>query len=495
MEASPSACQETSMPQLRPIPSTLRLGVATAAYQIEGAVSAGGRVPSIWDTFSHTPGKVANGDTGDVACDSYHRWEEDLGLIKGLGLDAYRLSIAWPRIIGGLGHAPTQEGLDYYKRLLDALRDLDIAPVVTLYHWDLPQWLQDQGGWANRFTALQFGAYAEVLARELGDRVETWTTLNEPWVAAFLGHASGVHAPGSTDGATALAAAHHLNLAHGSAATAIRSVLPEAKISVTHNLQVIRPALASDPAHQAAAQRIRNLANEIFLGPQFAGAYPEDLIDQTVGVTDWGFVHDGDLVLARQPLASLGVNYYYTDTVRPGVAGNLHQGASGWGQTSPWPGSEDVEFLRPLGPTTDMGWNQDPAGLTELLTTLAARFPGLPLEVTENGAAFPDTVDADGYVHDPQRIAYLRAHLHAVLDAIEAGAPVHGYFAWSLLDNFEWALGYDKRFGLTRVDPVTQDRYIKASGQWYGALGHTRQLEPLQPGDPASIPGVGPRLD
>lgn len=447
-------------------------GTATAAYQIEGAATEDGRGQSIWDTFSHTPGRTLNGDTGDVACDHYHRWRDDLDHIAALGVDAYRLSISWPRVQpGGQGPLNTA-GVDFYKRLLDGLNERGVRPVVTLYHWDLPQELEDAGGWPSRDTALRFADYAEHMARELGDRVHMWTTLNEPWCSAYLGYASGVHAPGRAEPDAALAAVHHLSLGHGMAVRAIRGERPDAKVSVTLNLHVVRPADADDAQDRDAVRKIDAIANRAFLGPMLDGTYPEDLLADTTHVSDWSFVRDGDTAAAQQPLDVLGVNYYSTQIVRhvpPGRSASQDDGhASGAG--SPWVGADDVEFVRPPGPYTAMGWNIDPSGLTELLTGLGRTYPGLPLMVTENGAAFADEIGADGAVHDPQRIEYLRGHIAAVGEAIDAGVDVRGYFAWSLLDNFEWSFGYDRRFGLIYVDYPTQKRIWKDSATWYRDL-------------------------
>ncbi|PZF81661.1 GH1 family beta-glucosidase [Jiangella anatolica] len=444
-------------------------GSATASYQIEGAAKEGGRGPSIWDTFSHTPGKTLNGDTGDVADDHYHRWPEDLGHIADLGLGAYRFSTAWPRVQpGGRGPA-NREGLDFYSRLVDGLLERGVKPVLTLYHWDLPQDLEDAGGWATRDTAYRFADYAEIVARELGDRVDLWTTLNEPWCSAYLGYASGAHAPGRAEPAAALAAVHHLNLAHGLGVQAIRSVLPSARASVTLNLHVIRPVDPSSEEDRDAARRVDALANRAFTGPMLSGAYPDDLLADTAQVTDWSFVRSGDTQIIHQPLDVLGVNYYSTGLVRrwdgvsPRSEDDGHDDALG----SPWVGADDIEFVRPEGPYTAMGWNIDPSGLVELLLRVHREHPGLPMMITENGAAFPDTVSPDGAVNDPLRIDYIARHLSAVAEAMEQGADVRGYFAWSLLDNFEWSYGYDRRFGLIRVDYDTLERTWKDSAHWY----------------------------
>ncbi|MEV7091023.1 GH1 family beta-glucosidase [Streptomyces sp. NPDC093085] len=454
-------------------------GTATAAYQIEGAVDEDGRTPSIWDTYSHTPGRVRNGDTGDIATDHYHRWPEDIELMSGLGVGAYRFSVSWPRV-QPTGRGPASaKGLDFYRRLADALLAKGIEPVVTLYHWDLPQHLEDAGGWPERDTALRFAEYAGLVADALGDRVKTWTTLNEPWCSAFLGYGSGVHAPGRTDPADALRAAHHLNLGHGLAVAALRERLPEdARISVTLNLHHVRP-LTDSAADRDAARRIDGLANRVFTGPMLGGAYPADVIEDTASVTDWSFVHDGDPALIHQPLDILGVNYYSPTLVSHHDGPPLH-GADGHGASdhTPWPGADHVAFHQTPGERTAMGWTIDPSGLYELLLRVRDDHPGLPLMITENGSAFDDYAGPDGAVRDPERVAYLHGHLTAVHRAIEAGADVRGYFLWSLLDNFEWGYGYSKRFGTVYVDYATQRRIPKSSAHWYAKLTRNGTLPP-----------------
>ena len=453
-------------------PTDFLFGAATACYQIEGAVNEDGRTPSIWDTFSHTPGKVLGGDNGDVAADHYHRMRDDVALMKQLGLRAYRFSIAWPRIQPGGSGGFNQKGLDFYSSLVDELLDNEILPVATLYHWDLPQELEDAGGWTSRATAQAFAPYAAKLAQTLGDRIHLWTTLNEPWCAAYLGYASGVHAPGRTNGADALTAVHHLNLAHGLAIQAIRAELATAQVSVTHNLHVIRPADPHSADDIDIVRRLDALGNRAFLGPELEGAYPEDLIADTAAVTDWSFVRDGDLEDIHQPLNLLGINYYTTSIARmwDGVSERDLEDGHKASEHTPWVGVDNVDFVREPGPRTAMGWLVDPAGLTELLVRTAKAYPGQPLIVTENGAAFDDSVDEDGQVHDTQRVEYVQAHLAAIKDAIDAGADVRGYQLWSLLDNFEWAWGYGRRFGVIWVDYDTQERIIKDSARFYAEV-------------------------
>jgi beta-glucosidase len=460
---------ETDLPRF---PEGFRLGAATASYQIEGAVAEDGRTPSIWDTFSHTPGKVRRGDNGDVAADHYHRMVADVALMKELGLDAYRFSVAWPRIQPG-GAGPTNPaGLDFYSRLVDELLASGISPIATLYHWDLPQTLQDAGGWTTRATPEAFAAYAGVVAEALGDRVQSWTTLNEPWCSAYLGYCSGVHAPGRESQAESLSAVHHLNLGHGLAVQAVRAARPGALCSVTHNLHVIRPADPHSADDVDVVRRLDALGNRAFLGPELGGAYPDDLIADTSSITDWAFVRDGDLEAIHQPLDMLGVNYYTTSIARKwdGVTPRNRDDGHMVAAQPPWPGPDDVDFVDEPGARTQMGWRIDPAGLTELLVRTAKDYPGLPLIVTENGAAYPDVVDADGQVHDVERTQYVRRHLEAVRDAIDAGADVRGYLLWSLLDNFEWAWGYERRFGIVHVDYETQQRTVKDSARFYAEV-------------------------
>ncbi|MEV0715675.1 GH1 family beta-glucosidase [Asanoa sp. NPDC050611] len=436
-------------------------GAATAAYQIEGAATEDGRTPSIWDTFSRTPGRTVNGDTGDVACDHYHRWRDDVKLMADLGLRSYRFSLSWPRIQPGGTGAASQRGLDFYRGLVDELLDHGIEPWVTLYHWDLPQELEDAGGWPARDTARRFADYTALAHAALGDRVRFWTTFNEPWCSAFLGYGSGVHAPGRSDPGEAVRAAHHLMLGHGLAAQAVGVPL-----GITLNLYAISPA--SDAAADLdAARRIDGLANRIFLDPLLRGSYPADVVADLAEVTDMSHVRDGDLELISAPLPMLGVNYYSRHVVAGPVPGAEPEPY--WRKQTSWPGSSDVRFVTRGLPVTDMNWEIDAPGLVETLTRLHLSYPAVPLYVTENGAAFVDEV-VDGEVPDPQRVAYFDAHLRACHEAITAGVPLRGYFAWSLMDNFEWAWGYTKRFGLIHVDYATQLRTPKTSARWYAEV-------------------------
>jgi beta-glucosidase len=456
-------------------------GTATAAYQIEGAVAEDGRTPSIWDTFSHTPGKVLGGDTGDEADDHYHRFAEDVAIMKTLGVTSYRFSVAWPRItpqVTAQGLGPVNEaGLAFYSRLVDELIAAGISPAATLYHWDLPQALEDAGGWTNRATAQRFAEYADVVSARLGDRIGTFITLNEPWCSAYLGYASGVHAPGRTEPASALQAVHHLNLAHGLATAAIRRAAPDSQVALTLNLAWVRPASDSG-ADADAARRIDGLQNRVFLDPALRGEYPADVLEDTASVTDWSFIRDGDLELICQPIDALGLNYYSPTLVRAHDPALPREEADGHGNgtASPWPACADIDFPQQPGPYTDMGWSIDARGMHELLVRLSQESPGLDLYVTENGAAYPDVVSPDGHVHDDDRIAYLYDHLRAVRDAIADGAQVRGYYLWSLLDNFEWAYGYSKRFGIVHVDYATQQRTIKDSGRWYARVAGRNAL-------------------
>ncbi|EGJ72978.1 putative beta-glucosidase [Streptomyces sp. Tu6071] len=453
-------------------PTGFLWGAATASYQVEGAATEHGRTPSIWDTFSHTPGKVRNGDTGDIAADHYHRYREDVALMKELGLGAYRFSVSWSRV-QPTGRGPAVErGLDFYRRLVDSLLEAGITPVATLYHWDLPQELEDAGGWPLRDTAERFADYAALVAGALGDRVPMWTTLNEPWCSAFLGYGSGVHAPGRTDAAATLRAAHHLNLAHGKGVQVLRGLLPaDAQTSITLNLHQVRP-LTTSAGDADAARRIDEVGNRVFTGPLLDGGYPEDLVRRTTPLVDWEeLVRPGDLETIATPFDVLGVNYYTPTIVSASDgAGDSRDDGHGASDHSPWTGSEDVAFHLAPGERTAMNWAVDASGLHTLLTELHAAHPELPLMVTENGAAFDDYVSPEGRVEDPERIAYLHSHLEAVRQAVADGADVRGYFLWSLLDNFEWSYGYAKRFGAVYVDYASQRRIPKASAHWYAEV-------------------------
>ncbi len=443
-----------------PVPG-FTFGVATAAYQIEGAVLEDGRGASIWDTFSHTPGRVAGGDTGDVACDHYHRYAEDVDTLRDLGVESYRFSIAWPRVLPGGAGAVNLPGLDFYSRLVDTLLDNAIEPVVTLYHWDLPQPLEDLGGWTARDTASRFADYAAVVAGALGDRVHRWITLNEPWCSSMLGYGTGRHAPGRTEGEGALAAAHHLLLAHGLAVPAIRSADPAAQVGVTLNLQPISSASARPEDLRAAERSLMN-ANLLFTDPLLAGRYPQLARQVYQPITDFGFIRPGDLELISAPLDFLGVNYYFPSV----IADAPHAEPDAASRTAADIGAKAV--IADGADLTDMGWPIDADGLFRLLAWLKSTYPTLPpIYITENGRAGADVVSAGPAVHDAERIRYVDDHLAAVTRAIAAGVEVRGYYYWSLMDNFEWAEGYSKRFGLVWVDYATQQRIRKDSFHWY----------------------------
>lgn len=473
-------------------PTDFTWGAATASYQIEGAVSEDGRTPSIWDTFARVPGAVVGGDNGDVACDHYHRYPEDVALIKRLGFGAYRFSTAWPRVRPDGGTA-NPAGLAFYDRLVDRLLEAEVTPWLTLYHWDLPQALEDAGGWTNRDTADRFVDYALSLYDALGDRVDHWTTLNEPWCSAFLGYTGGQHAPGRQEGVAGIVAAHHLMLAHGKATAALRERMASAgrdrqQVGITLNLTVPEPFDPSRPGDVEAAADVDTLWNRVFLDPIFTGAYEPRLAERTEGLTwdgrKWqAFVRDGDLEVISAPLDFLGVNYYHGDapsTAEHPVAELVDTlGPRPSRPTaSPYPAGVQMSFPRRGLPTTGQDWEIQPDGLRQLLerlhrdylAPLAEKQPVPPIYITENGAAFPDTTVVDGKVDDQDRLDFFDAHLRAVAAAREAGVDVRGYFAWSLLDNFEWAYGYGQRFGIVHVDYDTQVRTPKASAEWFAQV-------------------------
>ena len=429
-------------------PPGFLFGVATAAIQIEGASDKRGQ--SIWDTFARIPGHVVNGDTPAIACDHYHRWEEDLDLMTWLGVNAYRFSISWPRILPTGRGKPNREGLDFYKRLVHGLLARGIEPVATLYHWDLPQELQDEGGWASRGTAARFADYAALMFAELGG-VSRWITHNEPFVTAFLGHAYGSKAPGHRDWREALQVAHHVLLSHGLATRAFRSFGPrDGLIGITLDFWPADPLTESE-ADRAAAQRWDGLRNRWFVDPVLRARYPNDLLarfESQLGPLKLG--RADDLEVASEPIDFLGVNYYSRAIVAD----------------YPNDGPVAVRQAPPAEPTTEMGWELAPAALHDLLVRIARDYE-IPIIITENGSAYEDPAPTGGVVADPQRLAYLRDHLEAVARAAAGGVDVRGYFAWSLLDNFEWEHGYDKRFGIVHVDYESQRRTPKQSALWY----------------------------
>jgi beta-glucosidase len=450
-------------------------GSATAAYQIEGAASLDGRGLSVWDTFSHAPGNVRGGDTGDIACDSYHRYREDVALMASLGLNAYRFSISWPRVQpGGRGPANTQ-GLDYYRALLDELGEHGIAATVTLYHWDLPQELQDDGGWAVRDTAHRFADYAALCAGALGDRVARWITVNEPQVVANNGYRQGQHAPGLRDAAAAAAATHHLLVGHGLATHALRAA-GAAEIGIALDLHPIR-VLGDGRAGEVESARLITdaMVNGIFLEPVLYGRYPAHAPAGLLPPP--ALVADGDLATISQRLDFIGVNYYSPVFLRAGDPSDLR--ANEEPARSEVPGV--VEYRPGELERTTMGWLVDADGLYEILQEVSKQAPGLPLYITENGRAAEDYVNPQGEVDDIERVRYLHAHLEAAARAIKDGVSLAGYFVWSLLDNFEWASGYQKRFGIIYVDFGTQRRIPKSSARFYSDVVRANAVPPSAP--------------
>jgi beta-glucosidase len=457
------------------LPRDFIIGTATASYQIEGATQEDGRGDSIWDTFARVPGAIFDGSTGDVADDHYHRAADDVALMADLGFENYRFSIAWPRIQPEGTGAPLAAGLDFYRRLAESQLERGITPWATLYHWDLPQALEDRGGWLQRDTALRFADYAAQVADALGDVISDWITLNEPWCSAFLGYASGHHAPGKNVGVRSAQAAHHLLLGHGLALQALRASQPEARIGTTLNLYSVRPATESD-ADRDAARRIDGLSNRFFLDPVLRGSYPADVLDD-LGQTEW-FAENAtpeDLALISAPIDFLGINYYSRHTVAAGDATDATPSGSTDASPSAYPGSESVRFITTGAPVTQMGWEIHPDGMVDVLRMANELAPGLPLYITENGAAYEDQVGADGEIADPERVEYLQAHFAAARDAIAEGLPLRGYFIWSLMDNWEWAWGYSRRFGIVYVDYETQERTPKASGRWVQEFLNSRE--------------------
>jgi beta-glucosidase len=427
-------------------PAGFRWGAATASYQIEGAVGEDGRGESIWDRFCATPGKVRNGDSGAIACDFYRRYPQDVALMRELGIDAFRFSVAWPRILPEGRGRVNDAGLDFYDRLLDELLANGIEPFPTLYHWDLPQALEDEGGWTARSTAEMFAEYVEVVVGRLGDRVSRWITHNEPWVVAWLGYGRGEHAPGRASVRDALAAAHHVLLSHGLAVDVLRREAPHAEVGITLNLTQNYPASGS-PADVAAAREADGEINRWFLDPLFRGGYPGDMLEHFGTVLPP--VRDDDLRTIASPLDFVGVNYYRREVVGRRADGGrrvVHQ---------------------PESVYTDMDWEVSPEGMFDLLVRLRDDYGPAAIYVTENGAAFGDVRNHDGEVRDPERQAYIAEHVAAAHRALAAGVPVKGYFVWSLLDNFEWSFGYSKRFGLVYVEYPTLERVPKQSFYWY----------------------------
>jgi beta-glucosidase len=439
---------EPQAPQRADFASDFLWGCATSSYQIEGAAKEDGRVESIWDRFAATPGRIRDGSSGEVACDHYHRWPEDLDIGRDLGLNAYRFSIAWPRIFSEVGKV-NEKGLDFYSRLVDGMLERGLQPWATLYHWDLPQFLQDRGGWNERATVDAFVQLADVMTRRLGDRVKHWITHNEPWCTAIIGNFEGWHAPGLTDFKTALQVSHHVLLSHGKAVPVIRANVPDAKVGISLSLHPLRAA-SDSPRDLAAKERHDGLRYRWFLDPLYGRGYPAQTLALIGGQAPT--VLPGDLETIAAPTDFLGVNYYFPETIADDP-GHAPLGA---------------RVLPPSGgEITGMGWPVEPQGMAELLARVENDYHPGPIYVTENGSCYEDTVAPDGRVHDTERRHYLMRHLGALRQAIGDGVPVKGYFAWSLVDNFEWAEGYLKRFGLVHIDYATQERRLKDSARWY----------------------------
>jgi beta-glucosidase len=446
-----------------PFPPNFAWGTATSSYQIEGAVHEDGRGTSIWDTFSHTPGRVVDGTNGDVACDHYHRWADDVDLIASYGLNTHRFSIAWPRIQPDGRGAPNQRGLDFYRRLVVRLVEKGIRPAATLFHWDLPQALQDDGGWQNRETVLRFAEYASIVYDALGDGVAWWITHNEPWCTAALGHRIGIHAPGITDAGAELRVAHHVLLSHGLAVEAYRASGMTAPIGIALNLYPTYPQDETE-ADRAAAALSDGYTNRWYLDPIFRGAYPQDML-RFFGARwrlDW--IGEGDLARIKQPIDFLGVNYYMRRVVRAPRDGDAAEFA--------WAHRGNADGV----PTSDIGWEMTPETFLDLLIRLKTDYGSPPIFVTENGCALNDVVTDDGAVHDPRRLEFYRTHLAAVEKALAKGVDIRGYLAWSLMDNFEWAAGYGPRFGITYVDYATQRRIPKDSARWFAEVARRNGL-------------------
>jgi beta-glucosidase len=439
-----------SNPFVDALPADFVWGAATASFQIEGATSEDGRGESVWDRFCATPGKVRNGDDGVVACDFYHRYREDIGIMRELGIDGFRFSVAWPRVLPEGRGVVNAKGLDFYDRLVDELLGNGITPFVTLFHWDTPQVLEDQGGWPVRATVDAFEEYVTAVAERLGDRVGHWITHNEPWVVSWIGYGWGHHAPGRTSDADALATSHHLLLSHGRAVEILRSLSPDSEVGITLNLDHVyaETAVAED---EAAALWVDGFHNRWFLDPIFKGSYPQDMLDGWADIAPP--IEDGDLETISAPIDFLGVNNYTSPLVAAAPDGGRSQIVR----------REDVD-------RTDMGWEVVPGGLRDLLVRLTRDYGPKAIYVTENGAAYGDVLGHDGSVEDPERQAYFEAYISAAAEAVAEGAPLRGYFAWSLLDNFEWAWGYWKRFGLVYVDYPTLERVPKGSFYWYRDL-------------------------
>lgn len=446
-------------------------GAATAAYQIEGAIREDGRTDSIWDTYSSVPGNTHDGDTGEFSDDSYHRMDEDIALLHELGVDAYRFSIGIPRIIPSPDGKINVKGLDHYDRMIDQLLAVNIKPYLTLYHWDLPQYLEDQGGWMNRETAYRMADYASAISKRLGDRVYCYTTLNEPDCSAYAGYCTGALAPGKRLGAVSLAAVHHHNLAHGLMTQAVRAeVGTRAKYSVAMNLQQYY-------GEQRAIEVMDAMANKVWTEPMLRGRYADKTLEVSHSVCDWSFVQDGDMEIIHQPIDMMGINFYTPWTLAWKETG--HKPDSN--QSRIYPGCDNIQYVDVDGEKTDMGWLVDPNSFTDLLVSFSREYPEVPLIITENGRATSEKpqTDDDGIIriHDIRRINYLKEHFQAAKKAVDLGVDLRGYFVWSLLDNFEWTSGYSKRFGLVWIDYDNFQRIPKDSFYWYQRQIRKHSLE------------------
>jgi beta-glucosidase len=450
-----------------PFPKGFFWGAATAAYQIEGAWNEDGKGESIWDRFSHNPGKIKNGDTGDVACDSYHRWREDIALAQAMNLNSYRFSISWPRIQPAGSGPINSKGIDYYSRIVDALLEARIRPFVTLYHWDLPQALEDTGGWPNRDTASRYADYVEIVARALGDRVSDWMLFNEPFAFTYVGYLEGTHAPGRSSIIDFLRASHTVNLAQAAGFRALKAIRPSARIGTAFSMSSWEPATDSE-ADRLAADRAHAITNLWFLEPALKGRYPEALsfLPETVMR-----IKSGDLDSMRAPLDFIGINLYRSTIARAPTAMERISHAQKW--LFPVTMTDS-----PQGPKTGNGWEVWPQSMYEIVTRISREFNHPQIEITESGCAYNDGPGPSGIINDTDRIEYYRQYLQALARAIADGADVRGYHAWTLLDNFEWAEGFSQRFGLTYVDFKTQQRTIKESGRWYAKVAAENRVGP-----------------
>lgn len=440
-------------------------GAASASYQIEGAWKADGKGESIWDRFSHTPGKIKNGDNGDVACDSYHRWQEDIALARAMNLASYRFSIAWPRIQPSGSGSANQKGLDYYSRIVDALLEAHMRPFVTLYHWDLPQALEDSGGWPNRDTAARFADYVQLMAQALGDRVTDWMLFNEPSVFTFSGYLEGRHAPGHKSILDFLRATHTVNLAQGAGFRALKALRPAARVGTAFNMSAIEPTTNSE-ADKLAAERAHAITNVWFLEPALRGQYPEALTflpERAMGIKS------GDMEKTRAALDFIGINLYYRTIASSPSAMEIAAHTQDWLFPVKMAGGSD-------GPKTDIGWEVWPKTLYDMVMRITRDYNRPVIEITESGCAYNDGPDTSGAVHDSRRTAYHREYLAALAQSMADGADVRGYHAWSLVDNFEWAEGFTQRFGLAYVDYKTQSRTIKDSGHWYAQVAAENRI-------------------